>query len=347
MKKRISVLVAAVLAIGCLATGCDGAAAGGEVSVGLGLHTQMDYSSKDATADKAGLAQADLTVAAVTLDAEGKIVSIKVDAIQVKTNFDATGAITADTPTSFKTKRELGNDYNMKGTSESIGKIPGGAEWFEQANAFEGWAKGKTLAQVEAVINADGYSTDDTLTAGCTMKINGFVAATVKAIKEAQAGTYKAPAADALSIGIVAEVSSPTSASAEKAGGSTSYANFVAVTSNNGKISCCILDSVQAKIAWDTTGKITSDLTEDTTTKYDLKEKYGMKETSANKGVIAEGGEWYEQADVFMAHVKNMTVDQVKAIAVDDGGYPTEDTLKAGCTMKVTAYIAAVEKALK
>lgn len=347
MKKRISVLVAAVLAIGCLATACGGNNAGGEVTVGLGLHTQMNYSSKDATADAAGLAQADLTVAAVTLNADGTIASIKVDAIQVKTNFDNKGALTADTPTSFQTKRELGDKYNMKGTSEKKGNIPGGAEWYEQADAYEGWAKGKTLAQIEAAIGEDQYPADDTLKAGCTMKINGFVAATVKAIKEAQAGTYKASAADKLSIGIVAEVSNPASATAEKAGAATAYANFTAVTSNNGTITCCVLDSVQAKFAWDTTGKITSDLTEDTTTKYDLKEKYGMKDTSNKKGVIAGGGEWYEQADVFMGYVKGKTVDQVKAIAVDDSGYPTADDLKAGCTMKVTAYISAVEKALK
>ena len=347
MKKRISVLVAAVIAIGCLATACGGNT-GSEVTVGLGLHTQMDYSSKSATADANGLAQADLTVAAVTLNADGTIASIKVDAIQVKTDFDATGAITADTPTSFQTKRELGDKYSMKETSASIGTIEGGAEWYEQANAFEAWAKGKTVDQISAVITEDGKANDETLYAGCTMKINGFVAATVKACNEAKEGTYKASSSDTLNIGIVAEVSSPTNATAEANGSATSYANFTAVTSDaSGKITCCVLDSVQAKITWDTTGTITSDLTVDTTTKYDLKEGYGMKETSANIGVIPEGGEWYEQADAFMAHVKGMTVSDVTSIAVGDDGKPTDEVLKAGCTMTVTAYIAAVEKALK
>lgn len=348
MKKRISVLVAAVLAIGCLATGCNDGAAGGEVSVGLGLHTQMNYSSKDATAEAEGLAQADLTVAAVTLNADGTIAAIKVDAIQVKTYFDATGTLVdAKNVTDFKTKRELGNDYNMKGASQGKGKIEGGAEWFEQADAFEAWAKGKTLAQVEAAMGADQYPTDEQLLAGCTMKINGFVAATKKAITEAQAGTYKASATDTLSIGLVAEPSGSASATADKAGATTAYANFVAVTSNAGKITCCILDSVQAKFAWDTTGKITSDLTVDTTTKYDLKEGYNMKGASEGKGKIEGGAEWYEQADAFMGFVKGKTAAEVKSIAVDDGGYPTDEQLTAGCTMKVTAYISAVEKALK
>ena len=348
MKKRISVLLAAVLAIGCLATGCDNGAAGGEVSVGLGLHTQMNYSSKDAKADAEGLAQADLTIAAVTLNADGTIANIKVDAIQVKTYFDATGTLVdAKNASEFKTKRELGLDYGMKGVSASKGVIPEGGEWYEQADHFEAWAKGKTLDQIQAAIGADEYPTNEELKAGCTMKINGFVAATVKAINEAKTGTYKASAADTLTIGMVAVPDGAKSATADAAGAVTAYANFVAVTSNAGKITCCVLDSVQAKFAWDTTGKITSDLTVDTVTKHDLKEGYNMKNASAGKGKIEGGAEWFEQADVFMGHVKGMTLDQVKAIAVDAKGYPTDETLTAGCTMKVTAYIAAVEKALK
>ena len=50
MKKRISALLAAVLVVGSLATACGNTNAGGDVKVGLGLHTQMDYSSKNASA---------------------------------------------------------------------------------------------------------------------------------------------------------------------------------------------------------------------------------------------------------------------------------------------------------
>lgn len=355
MKKRIALLLAALLAVGSL-TACGGnngsnnGTEGGDaatVKVGLGLHTQMDYSSKDATAEEAGLAQADLTVCAVTLNADGTIADVKVDAIQVKTNFDATGAITADTPTEFKTKRELGADYNMKGVSASMGKIEGGAEWFEQADAFEDFCINKTLDQVVAAMNAEKYPADETLLLGCTMKINGFVAALEKAYAEAEAGTYTAAATDELNIGIVAEVSNPADATAEEAGAATAYANFVAVTTDaEGKISTCILDSVQAKFTWDATGKLTSDLTVDTTTKYDLKEEYGMKGVSASNGVIADGGEWYEQADAFMSHVKGMTASEVAAIAMDEGGYPQDETLRLGCTMKVAAYVNAISKAL-
>ena len=268
MKKRISVLLAAVLAIGCLAVGCDNTPAGGEVKVGLGLHTQMNYKSSEATADKAGLAQADLTVVAVTLNADGTIASIKVDAIQVKTNFDAKGELSANNVTSFTTKREQGDEYGMKGQSAGKGKIEGGAEWFEQADAFEAWAKGKTIAQIEAAMGADQYPAEGSdLLAGCTMKINGFVIAAKKAVEEAQKGTYKASATDKLSIGMVAEATDHKAATATENGGVTAYANFTAVTSDaSGKITCCVLDSVQAKFKWDATGKFTSNITEDTDT---------------------------------------------------------------------------------
>ncbi len=348
MKKRIALLLAAVLAVGSLATACGGNGnADAKVNIGLGLNTDMAHSSADATADKNGNAQADLTVAAVAVGADGKIVAVDFECIQVKTFFDANGALTADTPTSFTTKTELGDKYNMKDTSASIGKIEGGAEWFEQAAHLENVCKGKTLEEVKALVAADGKPATDEVLAGCTMTISAFVVALEKAYNEAKTGTYTANASDKLSVGLVAEVSSPASATAEKEGAATAYANFVAVTTSaDGKITACILDSVQAKFAWDTTGKITSDKTVDTTTKYDLKEKYDMKGASAGKGVIEGGAEWFEQADHFMNLAKDKTLADIKAIAVDESGYPTADDMKAGCTMKVTAYIAAINNAL-
>lgn len=349
MKKRIALLLATVLAVGSLATACggNGGNADAKVNVGLGLNTDMAHSSKDASAEGNGNAQADLTVAAVSVDADGKIVAVDFECIQVKTFFDTTGTLTADTPTEFTTKTELGDKYNMKSTSASIGKIEGGAEWFEQAAHLEKVCAGKTLEEVKALVAEDGKSSSDEVLAGCTMTISGFVVALEKAYNEAKTGTYTANASDKLSVGIVAEVSSPASATAEAAGAATAYANFVAVTTTaEGKITTCILDSVQAKFAWDTTGKLTSDLTADTTTKYDLKEGYGMKDASAGKGVIEGGAEWYEQADHFMNLAKDKTLADINAIAIDDGGYPTADEMKAGCTMKVKAYIAAINNAL-
>lgn len=352
MKKRIALLLAGVLAVASL-TACGGGNNAGteggndaaKVKVGLGAHVDMTYASKDATAEKEGTAQADLHVAAVTIDAEGKIVAVEVDSIQMKATFDTTGAVVAGTEQAFQTKKELKEEYGMKGVSASKGVIAEGGEWYEQAANFEKFVVGKTAAEVEALLGEDGYPTDDTLKTGCTIKVNGLVPAVVRAIKDAEANNFEAASTDKLALGLVGETAKAEFT--EGAGASQAYANFVAVTSDaEGKITNCVLDSVQANFTWDATGKITSDLNAEPTTKHDLKEGYNMKGASAGKGVIAGGAEWYEQADKFMSYVVGMTADQVAAIAVDEAGYVTDETLKTGCTMKITAYQAAVAKAL-
>ena len=291
MKKRISVLVAAVLAIGCLATACGGNA-GGEVKVGLGAHVDFAYGSHNIGDEVYGqavtetTAQADIHVAAVTVDANGKIVSCKIDAIQVAGKVDGTGKLVTDVATKFQTKKELKEGYNMKGAS------PIGKEWYEQADAFEKWCVGKTLDDIKNMGLSDGKPTDSTLLTGCTIKVNCIQQAVVRAIEGA---TWTgASASDTLGLGLVAELTSNADATAEANGKVQAYANFAAVTQNaEGKITCAVIDSVQANSTWDATGKLTHDLTKEPTTKYNLKEGYNMKPAS---GI---GKEWYEQIDVF------------------------------------------------
>ena len=183
MKKRIALLLAALLAVGSLtACGGNGNAAnnGGDAAatVKLGLGACTSFSSSYSIGEEhygapaeATNAQVDIHVAAVTLDAEGKIVSCDIDAIQVKATVDATGAIAADAATEFTSKNDLKEGYNMKGAS------PIGKEWYEQADAFEKYIIGMTSAQVEALLGSDGYPTDETLQTGCTMKIAAYIAA--------------------------------------------------------------------------------------------------------------------------------------------------------------------------
>ena len=87
--------------------------------------------------------QYDSNVAAVTTDADGKITSCLIDAAQGKCAM-ADGKFTVEAG-SFISKKDLKEDYNMKGVSASIGAIEGGAEWYEQAAAYENWAKAKLL----------------------------------------------------------------------------------------------------------------------------------------------------------------------------------------------------------
>ena len=113
----------------------DAPAADAEYKLGMGVSLNMDSS-------KTGNAQVDATVAAVVVDADGKIVSCRIDCAQSKMAV-ADGAV--DTAAAFKTKMELGDDYGMVAYGNAI------AEWDAQAKAFEAYVVGKTAAEVEGI----------------------------------------------------------------------------------------------------------------------------------------------------------------------------------------------------
>lgn len=137
--------------------------------------------STNATDEADGLAQAYVTVAAVTLNEEKVITSAVLDAVQANVNFDATGKITSDISVEVASKNELGYGYNMKGPS-SIQK-----EWFEQADAFAWHAQGKTIDEVNATPLTEGVPTEGTdLVASVTIHVTDFIEALNKAVEIAE-----------------------------------------------------------------------------------------------------------------------------------------------------------------
>ena len=114
-----------------------------------GLASLTSVKLTPATADAAGSVSVNTTMCAVTLDDEGKIVSVTFDVVQPKAAFDATGAASGELNAAPQTKKELKEGYGMKRVS-SIGK-----EWFEQAAALEDWCVGKTVAEVLAMKTFD------------------------------------------------------------------------------------------------------------------------------------------------------------------------------------------------
>lgn len=88
---------------------------------------------------------------------------------------------------------------------------------------------------------------------------------------------------------------------------------------------------------------------EQTQTKEELKEGYGMKSVSASFGNIADGGEWYEQAKAFEEWCIGKTPEEVAAVeTVEVNGHmvaQNEADLYAGCTIQITDFQAAVTKA--
>ena len=343
MKKRLALLLAGVLAVTSLvACGGNGGNDAAKVKVGLGAKTSFsesysigeDHYGQPATATNA---QVDIHVAAVTLNADGTIANIQIDAIQVKASVDGTGAMAADAATEFTSKYDLKEGYNMKGSS------PIGMEWYTQVDNFETWAKGKTLDQVKAGIGADGYPSDDTLKSGCTIQMNDIIAAVADACSKAV--DTDATTADTLGIALIGELNSYSAATADADGTFQAYVNFACTTQNaEGKITSVLIDSIQAKPSWNASGVLTTNADQDVRTKYTKQYDYGMK-AYGPEGAI--GKEWFEQIDVFKLSIMGKTAAEVTAIAVDEGGYPTDETLRTGCTMKVSAYKTVVVKSLE
>ena len=354
MKKRIALLLAGVLAVTSLVAcgGNEGGDDAAKVKVGLGACTSFSesYSIGDdhyGQPAEATNAQVDIHVAAVTLNADGTIANVQIDAIQVKASVDGTGAIAADAATEFTSKYDLKESYGMKDTSAGIGRIEGGGEWYEQVDKYELWCQGKTIDQVKAGVGEDEYPADDQLLTGCTIKIGDITKAVVDACEKAV--ETDATTADTLGVALIAEMTS-VKAPADNDGTGTfqAYANFACTTQNaNGEITSVLIDSIQVYPTWDATGKLTTDLDQDARTKYTKQYDYGMKNVSASNGVIADGGEWFEQIDVFKQSILGKKAADVTAIAVDESGYPTDDTLRTGCTMKIAAYKTVVVKSLE
>ena len=153
-----------------------------EFKLGLAAITEVDPSTKAATADEDGLSAMYTNFAAAVVDGEGKILASIVDEIQPKISFDAAGEITGATFNG--TKRELKEDYKMKAIMNTT------YEWYEQAQHFVDYAAGKTadeLKATETVVNEEGHNVfaDETLLASVSISIDGMIDVLVKAVGNA------------------------------------------------------------------------------------------------------------------------------------------------------------------
>jgi len=179
MKKLIPLTIAIMLLAGC------GSQTASSVKTGLG-HVVSIEKSTDATAEKEGNAQVDTVMAAVTFDADGKILSVTIDNAQTKVAFDQTGKITSDKTAEQKTKVELGKDYGMIKQSK-IGK-----EWYEQIAELEKRMVGKTVDEIKAMkvkkVDEDHQSVPDEpdLNSKVTISVEDYIAAVEEAYKNAK-----------------------------------------------------------------------------------------------------------------------------------------------------------------
>ena len=146
-------------------------------------------------------------------------------------------------------------------------------------------------------------------------------------------------------LGVVANFGEAKDADGETNGAGEFNTTAVAVLLDaEGKIVSIDLDTAQIKTAWTSEGKIVA--TEDLRTKYEKGTDYGMAAYGKkHDGSDGKALEWNEQADAFMATAKGKTLAEVKAFMAEDG-YAQGDLATAGCTIHVTDFVAALEKAV-
>ena len=294
---------------------------------GAGVYVSAPAAT-DATADKEGTGKVDVTVAAVTVDKDGKIVGCALDTASNTVKFTADGkAIKND---SFKTKYEFGNDYNMVAYGNAT------KEWFEQADAFETVVAGKTLAEVKALVAEGNKGTDAVISAGCTIMIHEFVGAIEKAYNAAKDSA--ATAADVLKVTAATEQTC-TDATADKDGSNkVSTTVFAAAVNAEGKVVVASSDCVELAFTFNTSGASTLDTTKAVLSKKEQGDSYGMK--NPNYGSARE---WYDHAAAFDAACVGKTATEIAALQAADGK-GVADLQSAGCTIYVTGFVKAASK---
>ena len=348
MKKIIALTLALLLALtaftGCRATAVVGVTQPtettkptetqplGDDAVKTGLSMTTSLSSSKNAGEEAGLAQADVTMVAVTVDENGVIVQCVIDGVQAKVNFDSTGAITSDTNADVLSKNQLGTDYGM-GKYSPIGK-----EWNQQAQALADYVEGKTLEEVKGIaITEEGKAADADLSSSVTIAIAGFIPAIEAAVMGAQ--NLGAKASDTLKLTTTTSVASSKSATAEEAGLAQADCYAAALTLEGETITSAAIDSVQAKVNFDNTGAITTDLTAQVLTKNQLGADYGMGKYSPI------GKEWNEQTASFCQYITGKTIDQVLGIAINQDNKPADADLASSVTISIGSFLELVSQA--
>lgn len=158
MKKFLGIVLAAFLVFGV--TGCE--------KVGSGDYKEGTYFG---SVEYESYGVTYVTTAVVYVNESGVIKSVYLDS-----TYNNNGKST--------TKKTLGDDYGMKSTSASIGKIEGGAEWYEQVAVIED--KVVTEQNLDWVTwNSEDKTKLDGIS-GCTINADTYIQAIQKALDQAK-----------------------------------------------------------------------------------------------------------------------------------------------------------------
>ena len=314
-------------------------------AVKFGAGVQSSITATDIS-DEDGSGTLDASLAAVLVDADGKIVACQLDAVNMVTYFKADNTVTPVEDKALKSKVEQGDAYNMvnygKGQAIDGGDVK--TEWYAQADILESLIIGKTIDEVKALV-VNGYrGNDEVIAAGCTIGINDLVLAVEKAVANAKTEV----AADAkLSIGVAGQQTVAEASADQNASNKLTANIFIAAVDAESKVLASSTDCVENTFTLKD-GKVEMDNT-DGLSKRNKGDGYNM--VAYGKGSALGGGdvttEWYAQVDAFDAACVGKTGAEIAGLMATEGEYADRgvDTLmSAGCTVYVSGFVAAAAK---
>ncbi len=279
----------------------------------MGVH--QDHSGSE------GKVKFSSTVAAVICDEKGKIVDCVFDATENNIKIES-GIVQMETD--IRSKNEQGLEYSMKSAS-AIGR-----EWYEQARHFAQFIKGRTLDEADDV---DGGEAE--LMAGCTIDINGFKKALDEADDQENSVSFESAEIPHIAVAVVNNDDGTKDASEQTDGVASLKSTYAAVAKIGGRIAASNIDETEVSAYFDESGLLISlDKSEG---KRDMGYSYGMKSASEI------GLEWFEQVRNFEKYIVGLTPDEVAVIDMN-GDYSADETLFAGCTIKINDFVKAVAK---
>ena len=171
-------------------------------------------------------------------------------------------------------------------------------------------------------------------------KIIGFILGTALLLLVFSPTGCASKKKESLRLGLGLYTSAKATSATEDANGSGSASVTAAaiLLDENNKITACVLDCAESRVSYSAGGKALAG--EELLTKREQGDGYGMK---------AYGGasrEWYEQADAFSALAIGKTLDSLKELVTEDGK-GNDEVIRAGCTISVSDFVKAIEKAVQ
>lgn len=139
-----------------------------------------------------------------------------------------------------------------------------------------------------------------------------------------------------LGIGVYSVSEDSTDAKGAESGKAmVSHTVAALIISPDGKIQRCRIDVSENAVGYTSGGK--TDFKNEFLTKGELGDAYNMKAAGAKL-------EWYEQRDAFVKTVEGKSLREIKAL-VADGGKGTSSVISAGCTIVISDFVKAIERA--